>query len=71
MQLDYSMLEYSTSKIDEKVMSHSVYSYAILAIHFKDVDWVEKTKSKVWFQPECEEALKMALNRAKEIIELS
>ena len=50
---------------------NSVYPYAILAIHFKDVDWEEKMKSKVWFQPECEEALKMTLNRAKEIIELS
>ena len=50
---------------------NSVYPYAILAIHFKDVDWVEKMKSKVWFQPECEDALKLALNRAKEIIEMS
>ena len=50
---------------------NSVYPYAILAIHFKDTDWVEKMKSKVWFQPECEDALKMALNRAKVIIEMS
>ncbi len=50
---------------------NSVYPYAILAIHFKDVDWVEKMKSKVWFQLECEDALKLALNRAKEIIEMS
>lgn len=50
---------------------NSVYPYAILAIHFKDVDWLEKMKSKLWFRPECEDALKMALNRAKEIIEMS
>ena len=50
---------------------NSVYPYAILAIHFKDVDWVEKMKSKVWFLPKCEDALKLALNRAKEIIEMS
>lgn len=50
---------------------NSVYPYAILAIHFKDVDWLEKMKTKVWFRPECEDALKMALNRAKEIIEMS
>lgn len=50
---------------------NSVYPYAILSIHFKDVDWLEKMKSKVWFRPKCEDALKMALNRAKEIIEMS
>ncbi len=45
-----------------------LYPYAILAIHFKDTDWMEKMKTKVWFKPECEESLGMALNRAKEII---
>lgn len=45
-----------------------LYPYAILAIHFKDADWMEKMKSKVWFRPECEEALKQALDRANEII---
>ena len=46
-----------------------LYPYAILAIHFKDADWIKKMKTKVWFKPECEEALCNALNRAKEIIE--
>ncbi len=45
-----------------------LYPYAILAIHFKDTDWMEKMKTKVWFKPACEESLGMALNRAKEII---
>lgn len=45
-----------------------LYPYAILAIHFKDADWMTKMKTKVWFKPKCEEALNMALNRAKEII---
>ena len=44
-----------------------LYPYAILAIHFNDADWLEKMKQKVWFKPECEEALKQALDRAKEI----
>lgn len=44
-----------------------LYPYAILAIHFKDADWLEKMKTKVWFRPECEEALKQALERANEI----
>ena len=47
---------------------NSVYPYAILAIHLKDVDWMAKMKTKVWFRPECEEALKQALDRANEII---
>jgi len=46
-----------------------VYPYAILAIHFKEADWLVKMKTKVWFRPECEEALSQALNRAKEIIQ--
>ena len=45
-----------------------LYPYAILAIHFRDADWMEKVKTKVWFRPECEDALCKALNRAKEIL---
>ena len=45
-----------------------LYPYAILAIHFKSADWVEKMKTKVWFKTECEESLRNALNRAKELI---
>ena len=45
-----------------------LYPYAILAIHFKDTDWMEKMKTKVWFKPEFEESLSNALNRAKELI---
>ena len=48
---------------------NSVYPYAILAIHFKKDDWMEKMKMKVWFRPECEEALRKALERAKVILE--
>lgn len=44
-----------------------LYPYAILAIHFNDADWLEKMKQKVWFKPECEGALRQALERAKEI----
>ena len=44
-----------------------LYPYAILAIHFNDVDWMAKMKQKVWFKPECEDALHQALERAKEI----
>ena len=44
-----------------------LYPYAILSIHFNDTDWVEKIKTKVWFKPECEECLKQAIDRAKEI----
>lgn len=46
-----------------------LYPYAILAIHFKDTDWVKKLKTKVWFKPECELSLQQALARAEEIIE--
>ena len=45
-----------------------LYPYAILAIHFEDTDWLEKMKTKVWFKPECEEALYQALKRASEIV---
>ena len=45
-----------------------LYPYAILAIHFKDSNWLEKMRSKVWFRPECEESLSKALQRAKEIL---
>ena len=44
-----------------------LYPYAILAIHFSDFDWLVKMKTKVWFKPECENALRQALERAKEI----
>lgn len=47
---------------------NSVYPYAILAIHLKDTDWMEKMKTKVWFRPECEAYLKQALERAKELL---
>ena len=47
---------------------NSLYPYAILAIHFKDTDWMEKMRTKVWFRPECEEALSQALEKAKEIV---
>ena len=45
-----------------------LYPYAILTIHLNDIDWLAKMKTKVWFKPECEEDLSLALNRAKEII---
>ena len=45
-----------------------LYPYAILAIHFKDTDWMEKMKTKVWFKPDCKEALLNALKRANQII---
>lgn len=44
-----------------------LYPYAILTIHFDDADWLEKMETKIWFKPECKEALKLALDRAKEI----
>ena len=47
---------------------NSVYPYVILAIHLKDADWGEKIKSKVWFRPECEESLRKALVRARELL---
>lgn len=50
---------------------NSVYPYAILAIHLDDLDWIEKMKTKIWFKTECENALKQALTRAKNIIEQS
>jgi hypothetical protein len=43
---------------------NSVYPYAIMAIHLKDTDWLEKMKTKVWFKNECEESLKKAIDRA-------
>lgn len=45
-----------------------LYPYAILAIHLKDTDWLEKMKHKVWFKPKCEDALRHALERANVII---
>ncbi len=47
---------------------NGLYPYAILTIHFADEDWLEKMKKKVWFKPECEETLRHALERAKEIL---
>lgn len=44
-----------------------LFPYAILAIHFNDADWLEKMKTKVWFKPECEDVLRQALVRAREI----
>ena len=45
-----------------------LYPYAILAIHFKDTDWMGKMKNKVWFRPECEDELSKALDKASEIL---
>ena len=45
-----------------------VYPYAILAIHFRDTDWLEKMKTKVWFRPESEDSLRKALERARELV---
>lgn len=45
-----------------------LYPYAILSIHLKDTEWMEKMKAKVWFKPECEDTLSKALDRAKEIL---
>ena len=45
-----------------------LYPYAILSIHFNDINWIEKMKTKVWFKPECEYVLKKALERANEIL---
>ena len=46
---------------------NSVYPYAILSIHLKETDWIEKMKTKVWFKPECESFLREAVDRALEI----
>ena len=48
---------------------NSVFPYAILAIHIKDIDWMEKIRTKVWFRPECEPHLKHAIERALQIDE--
>lgn len=42
-----------------------LYPYAILAIHYRDADWLEKMKKKIWFKPECEDNLQKALKRAE------
>ena len=46
-----------------------LYPYAILSVHLHDADvnWIEKMRNKVWFKPECEQALREALERASEI----
>ena len=41
-----------------------LYPYAILSIHLKDTDWIEKMRAKVWFKHECEQHLKQAIERA-------
>ncbi len=46
---------------------NSVYPYAILAIHLKDINWLQKMRTKVWFKPECEDSLQKAIKRALEI----
>ncbi len=46
---------------------NTLYPYAVLAVHLKDTDWMPKIRNKVWFKPECEETLKKALERAKDI----
>lgn len=46
---------------------NSVFPYAIMGIHLMDTDWLRKIKGKIWFKQECEEHLKHALNRAKEL----
>ena len=56
--------------VDGEVVNY-LYPYAILSIHFSDEDWVAKLKNKVWFKPECESELNKALNRAREINNLS
>lgn len=45
-----------------------LYPYAILSIHFNHINWIEKMETKVWFKPEFEESLRMALKRASEIL---
>ena len=45
-----------------------LYPYAILAIHLKDTDWMEKMKTKVWFRPECENALSLALKEPNKFL---
>lgn len=48
---------------------NSVYPYAILAIHFRNTNWIAKMKTKVWFRPECEQDLQKALERAQSILD--
>ncbi len=45
-----------------------LYPYAILSIHFNDTDWLQKMKQKVWFKLECEDSLRQAIARSKEIL---
>lgn len=47
-----------------------LYPFSIFAIHIHDDNWIERMKEKCWFKPECEHALKQALIRAGEIIEI-
>ena len=48
---------------------NSVYPYAILAIRYRDTNWIAKMKTKVWFRPECEQDLQKALERAQSILD--
>lgn len=41
-----------------------LYPYAILSIHLNDTDWLKEMRTKVWYRPECEKTLKLALIRA-------
>lgn len=66
-EIDTIYGNWAVSKAGDVV--NGVYPYAILAIHFKDEDWMEKIRTKFWFKPECEDALKAALERAKQILE--
>lgn len=67
IQADIDSIYGNWAVSDEGDVVNCLYPYAILSIHFYDTDWLKKMKSKVWFKPECEEALKQALERAKEI----
>lgn len=44
-----------------------LYPYAILSIHLKESDWLERIKHKVWFRSECEDSLMKAIKRAYDI----
>ncbi len=47
---------------------NTVFPYAIFSIHFYEENWIEKLRTKIWFNPECEKSLSHALNRANEIL---
>ena len=62
-ELDSVFGNWAASKNGDVV--NSAYPYAILAIHLKYTDWIEKMRTKVWFKPECEEDFRNALKRAE------